>query len=46
MELDKFTHSWVSTYIHVLTWKIIGHENVSRIISELANWFSCSVGFF
>lgn len=36
MELDKFTHSWVSTCIHILTWKIIDHENVSRgIMNEL-----------
>lgn len=36
MQLDQPTHSWVSTYIHILTWKITDHENVSRgIISEL-----------
>lgn len=39
MEIDKFTHSWVSTSIQVITWKIIYHADVCRgIIRELDDW--------
>lgn len=39
MEIDKFTHSWVSTSIQVITWRIIYHADVRRgIIREPADF--------
>lgn len=39
MEIDKFTHSWVSTSIQVITWRIIYHADVRRgITREPADW--------
>lgn len=36
MEIDKFTHSWVSSSIQVITWRIIYHADVCRGIT--ADW--------
>lgn len=46
MEIDKFTHSWVSTSIQVITWGIIYHNTyVEELPGNLLIGLSCYVNF-